>query len=183
MFLLWLRLSKSFGSGSRAGSDISFITTFYHRFHNKKWIFHVFLNKEYQPNSHAGFYKIWIYEFYFYLLLKLTRSQGRNFNIPAPAPAKSSSSLRLRLQLHNTGLEWTWDAWYFKFFKVSLQFLLGLGSKIVQIFHFVLNLICGCSKWVRICSIYVLNVAGAAQFRSWTEVEETIILNLCLTFL
>jgi hypothetical protein len=25
-----------------------------------------------------------------------------------------------------------------------------------------------------------LNVAGAAQFRPWTEIEETIILNLCL---
>ncbi len=47
LFQLRLRLSKSFGSGSSsgAGSDISFITTFYHRFHIKKWIIHVFLWK------------------------------------------------------------------------------------------------------------------------------------------
>ncbi len=63
-------------------------------------------------------------------------------------------------------------------FNRHLKFLC-LGSKSVQFFHFVLNLIWGCSKWVRICSICVLNVARAALFRSWTEVEETIILNLC----
>ncbi len=45
LFPLRLRLSKRFGSGSGAGSDISFTTTstFYYRFHIKKWIFHVFL--------------------------------------------------------------------------------------------------------------------------------------------
>ncbi len=59
--------------------------------------FFMFFMKEYQPNSHAGFYTIWIFIF-FYLLLKLTRSRSRNFAIPAPA--KSSGSLRLRL--HNT---------------------------------------------------------------------------------
>ncbi len=42
-FLFRLRLSKSFGSGAGSGSDISFVSTFYHRFHIKKWIFHVFL--------------------------------------------------------------------------------------------------------------------------------------------
>jgi hypothetical protein len=41
----------------RSGFDISFMTIFYHRFHIKKWIFHVFM-KEYQTNSHAGFYTI-----------------------------------------------------------------------------------------------------------------------------
>jgi hypothetical protein len=52
------------------------------------------------------------------------------------------------------------------------------GLKRVQIFHFVLNLFRGCSKCVWICSICVLNVAGGALFRSWTELEETILLNL-----
>ncbi len=56
---------------------------------------------------------------------------------------------------------------------------LSWGSKSIQIFQFVLNLIWGCSTCVQICSIWVLNVAGAALFRSWTEVEETIVLNLC----
>jgi hypothetical protein len=56
---------------------------------------------------------------------------------------------------------------------------LSWGSKKVQIVLFVLNLIWGCSKCVQICSICILNVAGAALFRSWTEVEETTILNLC----
>ncbi len=56
---------------------------------------------------------------------------------------------------------------------------LSWGSKSVQIFLFVLNLIWGCSKCVWICSICVVNVAGDALFRSWKEVEETIILNLC----
>ncbi len=44
-FLFPLRLSKSFGSGSSSGSDISFITTFYQRFHIKKWIIHVFYER------------------------------------------------------------------------------------------------------------------------------------------
>jgi hypothetical protein len=57
--------------------------------------------------------------------------------------------------------------------------LLSWGSKSIQIFHFVLNLIWGCSRCIRICSICVLNVAGAALFRCWTEVEESIILHLC----
>jgi hypothetical protein len=41
-FPLWLRLSKSFGSGSPAGSGNSLGTTCYHRFYVKKDIFHVF---------------------------------------------------------------------------------------------------------------------------------------------
>ncbi len=39
LFPLRLRLTKSFGSG------ISFVTTFYHRFHIKKWIYHVFYDR------------------------------------------------------------------------------------------------------------------------------------------
>ncbi len=83
------------------------------------------------------------------------------------------------------GLSWEIRRLIFKiFWRVPLIYyrhfnFLSWGSKSVQIFHFVLNLIWGCSKWVQICSICVLNIAGAAQFRSWTEVEETIILNLC----
>jgi hypothetical protein len=35
----------------------SFVSTFYHRFHVKKWIFHVFYDRiSNVPNSHAGFY-------------------------------------------------------------------------------------------------------------------------------
>jgi hypothetical protein len=37
-----LRLSESFGSGSRSGSSNSLGTTWYHRFYVKKDIFHVF---------------------------------------------------------------------------------------------------------------------------------------------
>jgi hypothetical protein len=50
----------------------------------------MFFYKEYQPNSHAGSYTIWIFIFIYYLVLKLTRS--RKFDIAAPAPAKSSGS-------------------------------------------------------------------------------------------
>jgi hypothetical protein len=55
-----------FGSGSdfqkvpapepAPAPTLALLSTFYHRFHFKKWIFHVFFMKEYQPNSHAGFY-------------------------------------------------------------------------------------------------------------------------------
>jgi hypothetical protein len=44
-YLFQLRLSKGFGSGSRSGSNSSFVTTCYHRSHIKKWIFHVFCEK------------------------------------------------------------------------------------------------------------------------------------------
>jgi hypothetical protein len=73
----------------------------------------------------------------------------------------------------------------FKFFwTLSLIFnmhliFLSWGSKSVQIFHFVLNLIWGCSKCVRICSIWVLDVAGTALFRFWTEADESTVLSLC----
>ncbi len=81
------------------------------------------------------------------------------------------------------------------------------GSKSVQIFHFVLNLIWGCSKWVQIalfaswnnsdlqclfligclifrifynhCSICVLEVVGVALQRFWTQIEDNCLLNLC----
>jgi hypothetical protein len=68
---------------------------------------------------------------------------------------------------------WSLPLNYYRHFN-----FLSWGSKSVQIFHFFLNLIWGCSKWVKICSICFLNVAGAALCRSWTEVEETIIPNL-----
>jgi hypothetical protein len=104
LFPLRLRLSKSFGSGSTsgsgAGSDLSFLSTFYHRFHFKKSIF-MFFMKEYQPNSHAGFYTIWILIFIYYSSWPGAGSRSRNFAIPAPA--KSSGSLRLRL--HNTAFQ------------------------------------------------------------------------------
>jgi hypothetical protein len=71
LFSLQLRLSKSFGSGSRSGacsgSNISFVTTFYHRFHIKKSRVFMFFMKEYQPNAHAGSYTIWIFIFIYYL--------------------------------------------------------------------------------------------------------------------
>ncbi len=96
LFPLRLWISKSYGSGS----DISFVSTFYHRFHIKKWIFHVFFMIEYLPNSHAGFYTMWILIFIYYWSWPGAGSRSRNFDIPAPA--KSSGSLRLRL--HNTAV-------------------------------------------------------------------------------
>jgi hypothetical protein len=45
LFPLRLRLSKSFSSGAGSGSDVSFKTTFYHRFHIKKSIIHVFYER------------------------------------------------------------------------------------------------------------------------------------------
>jgi hypothetical protein len=70
------------------------------------------------------------------------------------------------------------------FWNISLIYnkhfnFLSWGSLSVQIFQYVLDLIWGCSKCFRIFSICVLIFVGAAQFRSWTKVEETIILNLC----
>ncbi len=62
LFKLRLRLSKSFGSGSDISFDLPLITDFI----LKKWIFHVFFMKEYQPNSHAGFYTKWILIFIYY---------------------------------------------------------------------------------------------------------------------
>jgi hypothetical protein len=50
--------------------------------------FFMFSMKEYQPNSHAGFYTIWIFIFIFYSSWPGAgaRSRSRNFDIPAPAP-------------------------------------------------------------------------------------------------
>jgi hypothetical protein len=89
-----LRLSKSFGSGSNAGSGNSFVTTCYHSFHIKKWIFDVFFMKEYQPNLHARSY-ILILIFYFSCLgagaetsiFQLQSGSGQKFRLFAtPAP-------------------------------------------------------------------------------------------------
>jgi hypothetical protein len=66
---------------------------------------------------------------------------------------------------------WSLSFIYYRHFN-----FLSWVSKSVQIFHFVLNLIWGCSKWVWMCSICDLNVVGAALFRSRTKVEEHIIL-------
>ncbi len=91
-------------------------------------------------------------------------------------------------------------------FNRHLKFLC-LGSKRVQMFHFVLNLNWGCSKWVQIalfaswnnsdfqclfligclisrifynhCSICVLKVAGVALYRFWAQIEDKSLLNLC----
>jgi hypothetical protein len=56
---------------------------------------------------------------------------------------------------------WSLSLIYYRHFNFSW------GSKRVKIFHFVLNLNWGCSKCVQICSICVLNVAGAALFACW----------------
>ncbi len=100
-----------------------------------------------------------------------------------------------------------------KFFKMlSLIYyrhfnFLSWGSKSLPIFHFVLNLIWGCSKWDQIalfaswnnsdfqclfllgcsifayflqyCSICVLKVAGVALYWFWTQIEDNSLLNLC----
>ncbi len=56
--------------------------------------------KEYQSNSHAGFYTKWIFIFIYYLSWPGAGSQSQNFDIPAPA--RSFGPLRLRL--HNTAI-------------------------------------------------------------------------------
>jgi hypothetical protein len=106
-YLFRLRLSKSFGSGSRScfgaanGSDNSFVTTHYHRFHIKKCIFQVFLKNTitYRPNSHARSYWIWISNF-----MKYFSWPGAGAKTPAPATAPPKSSGSFRHQLYNTGL-------------------------------------------------------------------------------
>jgi hypothetical protein len=70
LFPVWLRLSKSFGSGSR--SDISFDLPFIADFILKKWIFHVFLWKNINLIHMLDSMQM---NFDFYLLLKLTRSR------------------------------------------------------------------------------------------------------------
>jgi hypothetical protein len=66
--------------------------------------FFMFFLKKYHPNSHAGFYTIWIFIFIYYSSWpgagSWSWSWSRNFDIPASA--KSSGSLQLRL--HNTDL-------------------------------------------------------------------------------
>ncbi len=95
---LRLRLSNSFGSGSgsSSGSKTSFVTTtFYHRFHIKKWIFLVFLWKNINLLQMLASIQ---YKFLFHLLLKLTRSQSRE---PEPklrlSGSSSGSGQKLRL--------------------------------------------------------------------------------------
>ncbi len=107
------------------------------------------------------------------------------FTIAVPHVVVSPHSHnRLKGLCHQIRIAWKW--YYFKGLGMNMRHLifkiflsepsifirplkfLCLGSKRIQIFHCDLNLIWGCSKWVRICSICVLNVAGAALFRSWT---------------
>ncbi len=110
-------------------------------------------------------------------------------------------------------LSWDMRCLIFKtFWSLSLIYyrhfnFLSWGSKSVQIFHLVLNLIWGCSKWVQIalfaswnnsdlrclfvigcsishifynhCSICVLKVAEVALYRFWTQIEDSSLLNLC----
>ncbi len=92
LFPLRLRLSKSFGSGSRSGN--SFGTTFFHRFYIIKYIFHVFM-KENRPNSHTRSYSIWILIFFTTLtdpepkLLHSGSGSSQKFRLlaaPAPGP-------------------------------------------------------------------------------------------------
>ncbi len=63
LFPLRFQLSKSFGSGSDISFDLPFITDFI----LKKSGFFMFFKKDYQPNSHAGFYSKWILIFIYYL--------------------------------------------------------------------------------------------------------------------
>ncbi len=56
----------------------------------KKWIFHV-LMKEYQTNSHAGIYTIWISIYIYYLSWPGAGCRSRNFDIPAPCGSGSTT--------------------------------------------------------------------------------------------
>ncbi len=102
--LFRLRLSKSFGAGCGAGSDLSFLGTV-PVFTAFKWKvdFSWFLGKNIDLLHFLILFKI-IYDLihYFTVVWPGAGSRSQNFSIPAPAPAKSFSSLWLQLWLHNT---------------------------------------------------------------------------------
>ncbi len=98
------------GSSSGSGSDISFVSTFYHRFHFKKWIFHVFLWKNTNLIHMLDSIQ---YEFWFLLTTqtdpepepKLRHSGSgssqkfRLLSAPAPAPQHCMKQYRWTLGL------------------------------------------------------------------------------------
>ncbi len=63
--------------------------------------FFMFFMKEYQPNSHAGSYKIWIFIFIYYLSWPGARAGSQSQADPEPKLRYSGSGLKFRLQLHN----------------------------------------------------------------------------------
>ncbi len=79
---------------------LSFVSTFYHRFHIKKWIFKVFMI-EYLSNSHAGFYTMWILIFIYYLSWPGAGAETSTFRlrpqVPAPCGSGSTTLLSARL--------------------------------------------------------------------------------------
>ncbi len=89
--LLWLRLSKIFGS------DYSFVTTFLRSFHIKKVDFSCFLGKNINIVHLPGPIQCELWFLYTTLFWPGVGSRSWNFNIPAPA--KSCGSLRLRLKV------------------------------------------------------------------------------------
>jgi hypothetical protein len=101
---LRLRLSTSFrsgsGSGDGSGSDISFVSTFFHRFHVKKWIFNVFLWKNINIIHMLDSIQ---YEFWF---LFATQAD------PEPEPklrhSGSGSSQKVRLLAAPAPQHWWW---------------------------------------------------------------------------
>ncbi len=154
----------------RSGSDISFISTFCHRFHIKKWIIHVFYERN-QPNSHAGSYTIWI--FIFYLLLKLTRSRepepnlrysgsGKKFRLLA-APAPQHCELQLKTVLVSQAVKR--KILLFKIVKITY---LKTEKHIVMSFAETVEF-CRMQQWVgsvRICNNgFAINLATHIRIR------------------
>ncbi len=84
LFPLRLRLSKSFGSAPAPtlALYLPYITDFI-----LKSGFFMFFMIEYLPNSHAGFYTMWIFIFIYYL----------------SCPGAGAEASTFRLRLHNTG--------------------------------------------------------------------------------
>jgi hypothetical protein len=71
--------------------------------------FFMFLKKEYQPNSHAGFYRyLYTMNFDFYLLLKLTRSREPKLR---HSGSGSSQKFRLHIAVCNSASYCNLDVW------------------------------------------------------------------------
>jgi hypothetical protein len=162
----------------------------------------MFFMKEYQPNSHAGFYTIWIFIFIYYLSWPGAGSRSRNFTfrLQLRRPAKSSGSLRL----HNTAPSATFIdndtspflikvSWYFfvpliceqPISDTSVQSLYPTQltwpwthEGIVAIFLYVFSLFCYCGQLVQadavVKTLINANPPMVAKFNSKTCSETTL---------
>ncbi len=80
--------------------------------------FFMFFMKEYQPNSHVGFYTIWILIFIYYLSWPGAGSRSRNFDIPAPAPLSGQKFQLLAAPQHCSFSHFYWQ-WHVAFSSKS----------------------------------------------------------------